>query len=269
MSLHLYSMQICPFVQRTRVLLGHKGLAFEHTEMEPGSLASAWFRALNPDGKVPVLVHDGKVICESNVINEYLEEEFPERPLLPVDNYRRARARALIAYCDASFILPQYTLNLNQDRQADESLRERALETWRWLDRQLNRLNPDGVWALEEFGMADLSYAPLFARACVAAHYRYLRLPDTGEYARVARWAQACVNHPLVRATGLPPDHYIKLYHDHARGFRRGVVPEGEQSAYLLQTPLSERLLPPAPEPPVHWQHDGALYPWSCIAQVA
>lgn len=55
---------------------------------------------LNPNGVVPTLVHDGAVIRDSGVICEYLEEVFPERPLMPSDPVARADVRGWIRYLD-------------------------------------------------------------------------------------------------------------------------------------------------------------------------
>lgn len=248
-SIHLYSMAICPFVQRTRILLGHKGIAFEHTEMDPKSVQSDWFQRLNPIGKVPVVRHEGRILYESLVINEYLEEVFPERPLLPKDPYQRALCRILIDSC-LEFIKAQYALQLNQDRSQDETLTKQALSTWRSLDVFLTRHNPEGTYAFEHFGMADLTFAPFFQRTCVNGYYRWFQVPSSPEYARVLRFRDACLAHPLVQSTGMLDDHYIKLYWDHARGYRRGIIPEGVQSAYAIPEPLDLRPLPPRPEKP-------------------
>lgn len=61
------------------------------------------FRAINPEGMVPVLVHDGRVVRESTVINEYLEDVFPELPLRPADPWLRAEMRVLTKYVDEYF----------------------------------------------------------------------------------------------------------------------------------------------------------------------
>jgi glutathione S-transferase len=52
-----------------------------------------WYLALNPLGVVPTLVHDGRTIIQSTIITEYLDDAFPERPLMPHDPYWRARRR--------------------------------------------------------------------------------------------------------------------------------------------------------------------------------
>jgi glutathione S-transferase len=70
-------------------------LAFE--QHEPA------FVAINPNGQVPVLIHDGAIIAESTVINEYLDEVFPEVALRPADPVARARMRVWSKFVDEYF----------------------------------------------------------------------------------------------------------------------------------------------------------------------
>ncbi len=82
-----------------------KGLAFEDRYLR----SRLWehhapeFRAVNPEGMVPVLVHDDNVVTESTVINEYLEDVFPDAPLRPADPMRRATMRVWTKYVDEYF----------------------------------------------------------------------------------------------------------------------------------------------------------------------
>ena len=82
-----------------------KGAAFESRLLDSRNWEhhSPEFRALNPDGTVPVLVHDGRVVRESTVINEYLDEILPDPPLRPDDPWQRARMRVLTKYVDEHF----------------------------------------------------------------------------------------------------------------------------------------------------------------------
>jgi glutathione S-transferase len=67
------------------------------------------FVALNPNGQVPVLVHDGKVLVESTVVNEYLDDAFPEIPLRPADPYARARMRVWSKWVD-EILMPSVSM---------------------------------------------------------------------------------------------------------------------------------------------------------------
>ena len=72
--------------QKTRIVLGLKGIEWMSHEVNlaAGENYGEWFMGINPRGLVPVLVHDGQVIIESNDILAYLEARFPEPALLPV-----------------------------------------------------------------------------------------------------------------------------------------------------------------------------------------
>lgn len=91
MALLLVSHPLCPFVHRATSLLAEYGVSHERRFVDLDA-KPAWFVALSPRGKVPVLVVDGVPIFESNVILEYLAERFAPQ-LLAGDPLARARRR--------------------------------------------------------------------------------------------------------------------------------------------------------------------------------
>ena len=78
-----------------------------------GAQHSPEYKALNPQGLIPLLVHDGHAISQSLAIIEYLDEIVPQPPILPRDQAGRARVRA-IAYAIACDIHPVNNLRVNQ-----------------------------------------------------------------------------------------------------------------------------------------------------------
>lgn len=91
-----------PYAWKVWLALEHKELAYDFKllSFDKGETRTPEFLALNPRGKVPTLVDEGLVLCESTAIVEYLEERYPERPLLPRDPADRARVRRLSIEAD-------------------------------------------------------------------------------------------------------------------------------------------------------------------------
>ena len=81
----LYDAANSPCGRRVRLCLLEKGLPFEIRWLKLGLMDQKQPRylKLNPSGLVPTLIHDGRTLDESNVINEYLDAVFPDPPLMP------------------------------------------------------------------------------------------------------------------------------------------------------------------------------------------
>jgi glutathione S-transferase len=89
--------------QRVRYVLHAKGIAFAEQRLDlfAGDQLQPGYLALNPNGVVPTLVHDGQVMIDSSVITEYLDEVFPQAPrLVPEDPLARAAMRSLMRFID-------------------------------------------------------------------------------------------------------------------------------------------------------------------------
>ena len=86
--------------------LYEKGMRFEHKQLNPAAFEhhSDWFKAINPRGQVPALDDGGKIVTESTVICEYLEDEYPtEVRLRPEDSFDRAQMRIWTKWVDEYF----------------------------------------------------------------------------------------------------------------------------------------------------------------------
>jgi glutathione S-transferase len=90
----LYDAARCPYCARVRIVLAEKGLPYDAVEVDLND-RPRWIYDVNATGRVPVL-DDGFVLPESAVIMEYLEERYPDPPLLPTDPRGRADARLAV-----------------------------------------------------------------------------------------------------------------------------------------------------------------------------
>lgn len=130
MKLHGYFRSSAAY--RVRIALALKGVAFEQAfvHLVRGEHRADAYRALNPQGRVPTLeTEDGAVLVQSPAILEWIEETWPEPPLLPGDALRRAQIRAVCAVigCDIHPLNNLSTLTwLKQKIGADEA----AVSAW-------------------------------------------------------------------------------------------------------------------------------------------
>lgn len=93
--LRLYSMKLCPFAQRTRLVLAAKSIPHEVVNVNLKTKPD-WYLSLYAAGKVPALERDGSFVPESLVTSELLEELHPEPALYPADPWQRAADRAMV-----------------------------------------------------------------------------------------------------------------------------------------------------------------------------
>lgn len=101
--LELYHFPLSTTSQKVRLCQTYKGVPLHEHIIDLGNLQQLTpeYLAINPRAEVPALVTDRHVITESSIINEYLEEYFPERRLLPLDPLLRAQVRLWNKFVDA------------------------------------------------------------------------------------------------------------------------------------------------------------------------
>lgn len=130
MALRLHTYWRSSAAWRVRTALAIKGLAWEAAshDLRTGGQSAPDYIALNPQGLVPALEADGAVLTQSLAICEYLEERWPEPPLLPADLLERARVRAftLAVACDIHPLQNLRVLRMLRARGLDQE----AVDGW-------------------------------------------------------------------------------------------------------------------------------------------
>lgn len=183
--LTLYDAPRCPYCARVRIVLAEKAVPYETVVVDLAH-RPAWLLEHNPpDGRVPVLDEDGWVLPESAVVDEYLEERYPEPPLLPVDPSERAAAR-LVVFRFEDLGRPYYALRREEAGAADRV--EGALAGIDALLRAAPFLTG------RSFGLADVSYLPWLLRL------RDLMGVSLDRHPAVVRWLETCSERPSVAA---------------------------------------------------------------------
>jgi glutathione S-transferase len=106
MTLKYYHAEPLANSLKSMIPLKEKGLEYEsiYVDLHKFEQHSDWFLAINPEGQVPVLDHDGTIVTHTTVINEYLEDVFPEVPLMPRDPAGKARVRYWNKFIDENYV---------------------------------------------------------------------------------------------------------------------------------------------------------------------
>jgi stringent starvation protein A len=180
----LYDADRCPYCARVRIALAEKGIEYETVEVDLDD-RPAWIYEKNPLGRVPVVEEDTFVLAESAVIDEYLEERYPEPALWPADPAERALRRLLVFRFD-ELSRPYYALRRGDDGAAARldvqlALLDRSLQSQRFLSGR-------------EFGLADIAYVPWILRA------RDRMDVDLSRFEALTAWVERLEQRPSVAA---------------------------------------------------------------------
>ncbi|MAF49301.1 MAG: glutathione S-transferase family protein [Rhodospirillales bacterium] len=199
--LELYHNDMSSCAQKVRMALAEKGLEWSghHLDLRAGDTLTPEYLKMNPNGVVPTIIDDGWVIIESTVINEYIDDAYPDPPLRPTDPRDRAAMRLWTKKLDeglhnhtatiSSAIAFRHQFARHTPEQMakllaampDPAKRERrkdllengvrsklfpaAIGAWnKTLGDMEDRLAESAWLAGDEFSLADIAYAPYLTR---------------------------------------------------------------------------------------------------------
>lgn len=210
-EIEIYSAALCPFAQRSRLTLLEKGVPFKLIEIDLQN-KPANFREISPYGKVPVLKHGDRRVWESAIINEYLEDAFPECPLLPKDPFQRAQARIWINFADTRLFAASGKLLYGSPDPKQQAVAATELtEYLRFIEQEgLQKLSEGPYWLGSEISLVDLTYYPLFEQWAVLAHFRGVQFPVGLD--RLQHWWDTMATRESVRAIAKSPEFYLERY---------------------------------------------------------
>ena len=202
-KIELISFKLCPFVQRSVITLLEKDIPFDITYIELDDKPD-WFLALSPTGKVPVLkIDQSKILFESAVINEYLDEITPPS-LHPNDPFEKAQNRAWIEF-GSNLLMTSYRFTVASDPEKLAEQRKLLVNLLVKLDTEVAG---QSFFNGKSFSLVDTAIAPIF-RWIEILDRRF----DTGlmqEAPGLTPWSNNLLNRPSVKNSVV--DDFEDLY---------------------------------------------------------
>ena len=195
---------VSPYVRKVTACLALKGLAYEIDPITP-FYGNEEFERLSPLRRIPVLIDGDVTLSDSSVICAYLDEAYPERPLLPTAPADRARARWLEEYADTrlgdliiwglfyqKIVHPIVWGEPGDAGRIEKTLGEDLPAALDYLEGQL----PAEGFFFGEIGLADIAVASFFRNGAYAGF-----APEPARWPRAAGFVERALSHPCFAAT--------------------------------------------------------------------
>lgn len=215
-KLRLFAMRFCPYAERSVLVLNAKNiqydLVFINLDHKP-----EWIFNFSPKGTVPALEYEqGKGIFDSNIINYYLDEKYPEISLQSTDPLKRAQDKMLVeqfagaqsAYYTAAFNAAALQPNMVENYHKGLELLQKELQS-----RGTKYLNG------EEAGLVDYTIWPFLERfeaLPLLGHSDFAI--DKDKYGVLVSYIEAMRNVPAVKSYALAPDTHAKFTESRVKG---------------------------------------------------
>ncbi|KAM3684413.1 putative glutathione S-transferase [Castanea sativa] len=184
------------FGMRVRIALAEKGIEYEYKEEDLRN-KSPLLLEMNPiHKKIPVLIHNGKPVCESLIIVQYIDEVWKDRsPLLPTDPYQRAHARFWADYVDKKVYEVSRKIWTTKGEEKEAGKKE-FFEIFKTLEGELG---DKPYFGGETFGFVDLSLIPFYSWFHAIETFGEFNME--AECPKIVAWAKRCLQIETVAKT--------------------------------------------------------------------
>uniref|UniRef100_A0A914XQ32 Glutathione S-transferase omega n=1 Tax=Plectus sambesii TaxID=2011161 RepID=A0A914XQ32_9BILA len=213
-KIRLYNMRFCPYAERAVLYFAKKNVSVEVINVNLVDKPK-WYLERNPLGKVPTIEHDGKIIYESAVVAEYLDDIFPDSSVLPKDPYLRAHQKILVERLSAISGAFYGLLRATADNQeAGIANLKKALDT-------AESLLTDNFYGGKSSGYADMLVWPHLERVEVLPLIR----PDLHldkllgtDYPKLTAYIARMKELPEVKVAIRPAEHHVQFFDSYKTG---------------------------------------------------
>ncbi|KAL5100377.1 hypothetical protein RYX36_004704 [Vicia faba] len=208
-ELKLLGCWFSPFTCRVQIALNIKGLEYDNI-VESYYPKSDLLLQSNPVyKKIPVFSHGDKIICESPIIVEYLDQVWKDNgapSILPSNAFDRAMARFWVAYIDDKFFNPMRSGLTAQDEESMKKHFEQVEQVFMRLEDVINKCNSEGMefFGGDKIGYIDIGFGCYISWVRATEKIKGIKLLDETKTPALVKWAEAFAVHPAVK--GVVPE---------------------------------------------------------------
>ncbi|KAL4003641.1 Glutathione S-transferase N-terminal domain family protein [Acanthocheilonema viteae] len=203
--IRIYAKRFCPYCDRVIIAAYKKGIQFEvfHIDFQN---KPEWFILKNPEESVPLLDHNGKLVIDSRVIIEYLDETFPETSILSKDSYLRAKQRYYALKLEP---ICETIKQMTYSTKLTGNITVLALEL-----ATAEQLLQSPFYSGEVPSLPDIILFPFIHRLHIIRQFirdNFLDHYFPNNYPKLVKWFIAMRNMPEIRAVQ-EPEHHLRAY---------------------------------------------------------
>ncbi|KFK43910.1 hypothetical protein AALP_AA1G190000 [Arabis alpina] len=204
------------FGMRTMIALEEKNVKYDYKEEDLSNKSSVLLEMNPVHTKIPVLIHNGKPVCESLIQIEYIDEVWPDKnPLLPSDPYERAHAKFWADFIDKKVNVTARRIWAKKGEEQEAS--KEFIEILKTLESELGDKNYFGD---ETFGYVDIALIGFYS--WFGAYNKFGNISIESECPKLIEWAKRCVKRESV-AKALPESYKVTMFVSALRKKRLGL----------------------------------------------
>ncbi|KAL4234998.1 Glutathione S-transferase omega-1 [Mactra antiquata] len=204
--LRLYSMRMCPYAQRTRILLRHKNIEHETVNINLKEKPEWYLEKITPLGKVPAIQKDDLIVYDSSIVNDYIDATYPGEKLTPQDPLQLAKDRMFLEQM-TQVVGPFYKIFLSGGQSMEAA--PMVLSGLDVAEKELKTRNTP-FFCGTKMGMLDVLLFPHLERASLLGKFSPVLALNQDRFPHFLAWIETMMNVPAVRETATPAEVLLK-----------------------------------------------------------
>ncbi|GLT81495.1 hypothetical protein SLA2020_528770 [Shorea laevis] len=186
-----------PYLYRVIWALKLKGIPYEYIEQDLYNKSPLLLQSNPVHKKIPVLIHGGNPIAESVIILQYIEDKWPQNPLLPSDPYEKAVARFWVKFADEKGLSISKVFRSSGEEQ-EKALKE-SLEMLEIIEEHAPGLGQKKFFGGDKIGMVDLTLGLLAHWMGVIEEVTGVKIKEAGKFPRLEAWIKNFKEDPVIK----------------------------------------------------------------------